>query len=271
MESFSPLRAEALATFDGQLSQALDCRASYALFEQSEGAEWHRQQLIHGACGNASEFSLGLRTGERERITEGHGDLQWSFLVGADAYFPDKTAHPDAYADAMRKLAGRYADARVDLGQGEWQREDLTTVRANLLESVCALPRYAAALDGQRTLPLANTLFESHLGSAIYWLTLAVPLANEVHWLDINPERNFAEHMQALEVRIALQTTYSQWRNGLLLEPEAHELIDDLALYAHAQGVPVETLREIWRKSPTRVRGMAGRGLSLPRAVLLKG
>lgn len=242
-----------LSTFYAQRVQALDCRADYAIFEQGEGAEWERRDLIDGGLGNAREFSEGLRTGSEERIREGHDDLLWTAYVAGNAYGVNSEA-----------LAGRYVDASREPLANDPMAYDLMEIRVNLLESACALPRFAAVLDGRRTLPDADQHFERHLGDVIYYLTLAVPAANQMHGLHIDPVDSFERHMKGLSVRVALQTTYGQLRDGLLQEAEARELADRLAQLARLQNLGAAAITAIWEKAPTRVRGMSLRGFPLP-------
>jgi hypothetical protein len=243
-----------LDTFYRQRNMALVCRADYAVFEKGEGgAEWSRRDLIDGGLGNAWEFSEGLRTGDEECIREGHDDFLWTAYVLERAYGSNPAA-----------LAHRYATAQSELLTGNPMARDLTAIRANLLESACALPRFAAVLDGRRTLPEAAQHFERHLGDAVYYLTLAVPVANQVYGLSIDPVDSFEQHMKALSVRIALQITYSQLRDGLLQEREARERADQLARSGLSQGIGAAALAAIWEKAPTRVRDMSQRGFPVP-------
>lgn len=250
-------REWAFQQFNDQHTEAVECHASSVLFEQGEGIErdWHDR--TNDTLDNARRLSEALRKGNEEQIREGHGGLLSSLHVMAGYY-----------DTGLPIVAARYADAREILHQGRIRGVHLTAVRANMLEVVCALPRCAAALDANRT-PNARQMLGKHIGDAVYYLTFAVPLANQVYELAIDPEQNFRQYTQALAVRIALQTTYGQWRDGRLSQAEAYELVTRLAEYGHGQGLDTDTLAALWIKAPSQVRDMRNHGFALPWEALL--
>jgi hypothetical protein len=237
------IRLSAIATWNEDHEHALRTRAAYEIFEEGEGAVWGPRELVDGGMGNARVLSQGLRTGNESLIVEGHGDLRWTTDVLAAKLAPN-----------LGRIAWRHADAHFDMATGRHRFSDVTTLRANILEAACGLPRYAAAVEGRRTLPGAQASLQACLGDLAYNLALVIPIANSEHGLLIRSGRNYAEHLNGLDIRIALQTLYGQWRDGKVTEEEAISVNRELSVQGLRLGLSMDTLRIIWQKAPTRVR-----------------